>query len=109
QSTSFCSAPRASAVSSVESRPKNTSPRGFSAFSCSSVLFLKISSSLGAGAGAGVGAGGGGGGEAGLLVGGGAAGGGPGVGAVGLGWYQETPQSAAINTTVAQTSKRRKI
>jgi hypothetical protein len=67
------------------SKSNNTSPRGISAFSCSSVLRENSSSSVsgfgagGAGAGAGGGGGGGGGGGAGAAGGAGGGGGGGGT------------------------------
>ena len=86
---------------SVESRPKKASASGFSAFSWSSVLFLKISSSDGGAGVAGAGAGGGGGGVAGLVGGGGAV---TGAGAGGCGFglrLQAAPLTAAIRITAA--------
>src|SRR4029077_6185572 len=76
QSESFCSAPRPSSVRSELSSAKNTSPSGFSAFSCSSDFWLNRSCSLGEGAAgcAAVGGGVGGAGGAGVAAGGGGGG-----------------------------------
>src|SRR5262249_53072511 len=109
---SLCRMGRASSRMTASSRSKYTSASGRSAFSCSSDLRAKISSSVSAGGG-GVGTGGGGGGVAGGGGGGGLAaaarrGGGPG-GEGGAGGGTFLAQAAVHTATSATIRVRRRI